>query len=408
MTEDEMVGWHHRLDVCGFGWTLGVVIDREAWRAVVHGAALYEGQVKQQGFYARTRNYGSAFEAAVTANNVDPAVCDRLISCVRRNLDKMHRYVRLRKRLLGVEELHMYDVYTPMVQDVEWKVTFEEAKELSLKALAPLGEDYVNVLKEAYENRWVDVVENEGKRGGAYSSNVYGVHPYVLLNFNGTLDDVFTLVHEMGHSMHSWYSSGAQSFLNSEYRIFVAEVASTTNEMLLLEYLLKENQGKQERAYLVNHLLESFKGTLYRQTMFEEFERKTNEMSEQGEPLTADALSELYLELNRAYFGPDMVSDPQIAYEWSRIPHFYYNFYVYQYATSFAAAVDISRRILKEGAPVVECYKEFLKSGCTDDPVSLLKIAGVDLSTEEPVDAALRVFEEAVEEMEKMQDAGRE
>ena len=382
-------------------------------------AALYEGQVKQQGFYARTRNYGSAFEAAVTANNVDPAVCDRLISCVRRNLDKMHRYVRLRKKLLGVEELHMYDVYTPMVQDVEWKVTFEEAKELSLKALAPLGEDYVNVLKEAYENRWVDVAENEGKRGGAYSSNIYGVHPYVLLNFNGTLDDVFTLVHEMGHSMHSWYSSGAQSFLNSEYRIFVAEVASTTNEMLLLEYLLKENQGKQERAYLVNHLLESFKGTLYRQTMFEEFERKTNEMSEKGEPLTAEALSELYLELNRAYFGPDMVSDPQIAFEWSRIPHFYYNFYVYQYATSFAAAVDISRRILKEasaageapetcGPGVVERYKEFLKSGCTDDPVSLLKIAGVDLSTEEPVEAALKVFEEAVEEMEKMQDAGRE
>ena len=383
-------------------------------------AALYEGQVKQQGFYARTRNYGSAFEAAVTANNVDPAVCDRLISCVRRNLDKMHRYVRLRKRLLGVEELHMYDVYVPMVQDVEWKVTFEEAKELSLKALAPLGEDYVNVLKEAYENRWVDVVENEGKRGGAYSSNVYGVHPYVLLNFNGTLDDVFTLVHEMGHSMHSWYSSGARSFLDSEYRIFVAEVASTTNELLLLEYLLEENRRKHEaagegnvslaaeRAYLVNHLLESFKGTLYRQTMFEEFERKTNEMSEQGEPLTAEALSELYLELNRAYFGPDMVSDPQIAFEWSRIPHFYYNFYVYQYATSFAAAVDISRRILKEGAPVVERYKEFLKSGCTDDPVSLLKIAGVDLSTEEPVDAALRVFEEAVEEMEKMQDAGRE
>ena len=299
-------------------------------------------------------------------------------------------------------------------------MTFEEAKELSLKALAPLGEDYVNVLKEAYENRWVDVVENEGKRGGAYSSNVYGVHPYVLLNFNGTLDDVFTLVHEMGHSMHSWYSSGARSFLDSEYRIFVAEVASTTNEMLLLEYLLEENRRKQEaagegnvslpaeRAYLVNHFLESFKGTLYRQTMFEEFERKTNEMSEQGEPLTAEALSELYLELNRAYFGPDMVSDPQIAFEWSRIPHFYYNFYVYQYATSFAAAVDISRRILQEGAPVVECYKEFLKSGCTDDPVSLLKIAGVDLSTEDPVEAALKVFEEAVAEMEKMQDAGRE
>ncbi|MBQ7534077.1 MAG: oligoendopeptidase F family protein [Stomatobaculum sp.] len=394
-------------------------------------AALYEGQVKQQGFYAKVRNYRSAFEAAVTANNVDPAVCDRLISCVRRNLDKMHRYVRLRKRLLGVKELHMYDVYAPMVQDLEWKVTFEEAKEISLKALAPLGEDYIKVLREAYENRWVDVAENEGKRGGAYSTNVYGVHPYVLLNYNDTLDDVFVLVHEMGHSMHSWYSSGAQSFLNSSYRIFVAEVASTTNEMLLLEYLLKENSRKMdeaagaaegtsgpeteemarlraERAYLVNHLLESFKGTLYRQTMFEEFERRSNEMSERGEPLTAEGLSNLYLELNKAYFGPDMVSDPLIAVEWSRIPHFYYNFYVYQYATSFAAAVDISRRILKEGAPMVARYKEFLKSGCTDDPVSLLKIAGVDLSTEAPVEAALKVFEEAVAEMEKMRDAGRE
>ena len=405
-------------------------------------AALYEGQVKQQGFYAKTRGYGSAFEAAVSANNVAPAVCDRLISCVRRNLDKMHRYVRLRKKLLGVEELHMYDVYTPMVKDIEWKVSFEEAKELSLKALAPLGEEYVRTLAEAYENRWVDVVENEGKRGGAYSSGVYGVHPYVLLNFNGTLDDVFTLVHEMGHSMHTWYSSGAQSFLNSEYKIFVAEVASTTNEMLLLEYLMAENARKlaaageendqdavsrlrAERAYLVNHLLESFKGTLYRQTMFEEFERESNAMAERGEPLTADALSELYLKLNREYFGADMVSDPLIAYEWSRIPHFYYNFYVYQYATSFAAAVDISRRILdadraarpdgsETGAEIaagtgaeietgpVRSYKEFLKSGCTDDPVSLLKIAGVDLSTEAPVEAALKVFAEALEEMERL------
>ena len=419
-------------------------------------AALYEGQVKQQGFYAKTRGYGSAFEAAVNANNVAPAVCDRLISCVRRNLDKMHRYVRLRKKLLGVEELHMYDVYTPMVKDIEWKVSFEEAKALSLKALAPLGEEYVRTLAEAYKNRWVDVVENEGKRGGAYSSGVYGVHPYVLLNFNGTLDDVFTLVHEMGHSMHTWYSSGAQSFLNSEYKIFVAEVASTTNEMLLLEYLMEENARKleaaeaaakeqseagpaageesaqdavsrlrAERAYLVNHLLESFKGTLYRQTMFEEFERESNAMAERGEPLTADALSELYLKLNREYFGEDMVSDPLIAYEWSRIPHFYYNFYVYQYATSFAAAVDISRRILdadraahpdgsETGAEIaagtgaeietgpVRSYKEFLKSGCTDDPVSLLKIAGVDLSTEAPVEAALKVFAEALDEMEQL------
>ena len=388
-----------------------------SYRDLIHTfAALYDGQVKQQGFYARARKYGSAFEAAVDRNNVSPAVCDRLIATVREEIGTMHRYVRLRRKLLGVDELHMYDVYAPMVKDVTWKVSFEEAKELSLKALAPLGKEYTDLLEKAYRERWVDVVENEGKRGGAYSSNVYGVHPYVLLNFNGTLDDVFTLVHEMGHSLHSWYSSKALNFLDSEYRIFVAEVASTTNEMLLLHYLLKENSEKleaagkggalkklkAERAYLINHLLESFKGTLFRQTMFEEFERKSNEMAEKGEPLTADALSELYLSLNRAYFGEDMVSDPLIAYEWARIPHFYYNFYVYQYATSFAAAVDISRRILEEGEAVTGPYREFLSSGCTKDPVSLLKIAGVDLSTGEPVSSALKEFEAAVAEMEAL------
>ena len=387
------------------------------YRDLIHTfAALYEGQVKQQAFYARARKYGSAFEAAVDRNNVSPAVCDRLIGSVREELGIMHRYVRLRRKLLGVDELHMYDVYVPMVKDVTWKVSFEEAKALSLKALAPLGKEYTDLLEKAYRERWVDVVENEGKRGGAYSSNVYGVHPYVLLNFNGTLDDVFTLVHEMGHSLHSWYSSKALSFLDSEYRIFVAEVASTTNEMLLLKYLLAENAAKgaaaedgearqrlkAERAYLINHLLESFKGTLYRQTMFEEFERRSNEMAEKGEPLTADALSELYLSLNRDYFGEDMVSDPLIAYEWARIPHFYYNFYVYQYATSFAAAVDISRRILEEGEAMTGRYKAFLSSGCTKDPVSLLKIAGVDLSTGEPVAAALKEFAAAVEEMETL------
>lgn len=365
-------------------------------------AALYDGEVKQRRFHAKARHYNSTFEAAVDGNNVSPEVCDNLIESVHRGFDKMHRYVRLRKKLLGVDELHMYDVYAPMVADYDAKVTYEEAKELSLKALAPLGEDYLEIVKRAYAERWIDVVENEGKRGGAYSAGCYGVHPYMLLNYNNTLDDVFTLVHEMGHSMHTWYSEKNQTFLNSQYKIFVAEVASTTNEILLLEYMLKNATDKSEKAYLINHYLESFKSTLYRQTMFEEFERKTNKMAEDGTPLTFETLSDVYYNLNKEYFGEDMVSDPLIAYEWCRIPHFYYNFYVYQYATSFSAAVAIAHRILEEGAPAVEQYKKFLSSGCTEDPVSLLKIAGIDFSTGKPVDEALEVFEKAIEEMENL------
>ena len=365
-------------------------------------AGLYDGQVKQQLFYAKARRYASSFEAAVDANHVSPSVCDRLIERTREGLPVMHRYVSLRKKLLGVDELHMYDVYAPMVKDFSMSVTYEEAKEISLKALAPLGEDYLALLKEGYENRWIDVVENEGKRGGAYSSGVYAVHPYVLLNFNGTLDDIFTLVHEMGHSLHTWYSCKNQSFLNSNYTIFVAEVASTTNEILLLEYLLSKASSREEKAYLINHYLENFKGTLFRQVMFEEFERKTNQMHADGIPLTAEALCETYLKLNREYFGPDMVSDDLIAYEWCRIPHFYYNFYVYQYATSFSASVAIAHRIL-EGVPgALESYRAFLKSGCTDDPVSLLKLAGIDMSEGTPVTEAIGVFEQAVADMEKL------
>ena len=366
-------------------------------------AALYDGQVKQQIFYARARKYPSTFVAAVNGNNVDPAVCDRLIDSIHTKISYMHRYVSLRRKMLGVDELHMYDVYVPMVADYDRKFSYEEAKELSLKALAPLGEEYLSVVRKAYEERWIDVYENEGKRSGAYSSGVYGVHPYMLLNYTDTLDDVFTLVHEMGHSMHTWYSEHAQSHLNARYKIFVAEVASTTNEILLLEYMLSKAEDPKEKAYLINHYLESFKGTVYRQTMFEEFERRTNAMAEAATPLTAGALCDLYLELNKQYFGPDMVSDPLIAYEWCRIPHFYYNFYVYQYATSFSAAVAIAHRILEQGEAAVKPYLEFLKSGCTQDPVSLLKIAGVDLSTSAPVDEALEVFADAVRQMEELQ-----
>ena len=364
-------------------------------------AAMYDGEVKGRIFESKARKYNSAFEAAVDSNNVSPEVCDNLFSSIHDNMDKMHRYVALRKKLLGVDELHMYDVYVGMLPEFDMKVSYEEAKEISLKALAPLGDDYLETVKQAYDNRWIDVVENEGKRGGAYSDGVYDVHPYMLLNYNDTLDDVFTLVHEMGHSMHTWYSTKAQTIIDAGYKIFVAEVASTTNEVLLYHYMKDNAKSAEEKAFIINHFLESFKSTMFRQTMFEEFERKTCEMAEAGTPLTAEALYDVYLGLNKQYFGEEMISDEKIGWEWCRIPHFYYNFYVYQYATSFAAAVAIADRILKEGAPAVEQYKKFLSSGCTQDPVSLLKIAGVDLTTKAPIDSSLAVFGEAISEMEE-------
>ena len=365
-------------------------------------ASLYAGQVKQLMFYARARKYSSTLEAAVDGNNVSPEVYKNLVEAVNDNLDKMHRYVRLRKKLLELDELHMYDIYVPIVKDYDAKYTIEEAKELVLKAVEPLGTNYVNLIRKAFAERWIDVVENEGKRNGAYSSGVYGVHPFVLLNFNGTLDNVFTLAHEMGHAMHSYFSNEAQNYLDSRYKIFVAEVASTTNEVLLMEYMLKNAKDNKERAYLLNHYMDSFKGTVFRQTMFAEFEKTSNEMAERGEPLTHENLTELYLNLNKKYYGEAMISDDLIGYEWMRIPHFYYNFYVYQYATGFSAAVAIANRVLKEGETAVSDYMKFLSSGCTKDPVSLLRIAGVDMATKEPINSALQVFERVIEEMEEL------
>ena len=365
-------------------------------------ASLYCGNVKQQVFHAKARKYASSLECAVDANNVSSSVYHNLIDTVNKNLDKMHQYVSLRKKCLGVEELHMYDIYTPMIADVAKKISFEEAKETVLKALAPLGEDYVNKVKEGFENRWIDVYENQGKRSGAYSAGAYGCHPYVLLNYNGTLDDMFTLAHEMGHAMHSYYSNSSQPYIYSQYKIFVAEVASTCNEVLLMEYLLKNTTDKKERAYLLNHYLDSFKGTVYRQTMFAEYEMLSNKMVEEGESLTAETLNKLYYDLNCKYFGPDMVSDSEIAYEWARIPHFYYNFYVYQYATGFSSAVALAHGILKEGAPAVERYKKFLSGGCSASPVELLKIAGVNLETPKPIQEALDVFGEVLDEIEAL------
>jgi len=367
-------------------------------------ACLYNGQVKTQIFYAKAKKYNNTLEAAVDSSNVSPQVYRNLVETVNKNLDKLHRYVRLRKKCLSLEELHMYDIYTPMIADAARKVSYEEAKETVLKALAPLGEDYLAKLKEGFDNRWIDVYENVGKRSGAYSAGAYGTHPYVLLNYNDTLDNMFTLAHEMGHALHSCYSNENQPFIYSDYKIFVAEVASTTNELLLMEYLLKNTTDKKEKAYLLNHYLDSFKGTVFRQTQFAEFEMNSNALCESGESLNAQNLNAMYYELNKKYYGPDMISDEEIAYEWSKVPHFYYNFYVYQYATSFSASVAIAKRILKEGAPAVEQYKKFLSGGCSMPPVELLKIAGVNMETPEPIQAAMEAFEEILEQLEQLVD----
>ena len=365
-------------------------------------AATLDAQFKAHRFFAEARGYANTLEAALDRNEVPTAVYTRLIEAVHANLDKMYRYVALRKKLLGVEELHMYDVHTPIVSDVARTIPFAEAKETVLKALSVLGEDYVALLREGFESRWIDVYENVGKRGGAYSSGVARPHPYVLLNHKDTLDSMFTLAHEMGHALHSYHSVKAQPVCTSDYVIFVAEVASTCNEVLLMRYLLANTEDRKERAYLLNHFLESFKGTLYRQTMFAEFELIMGRMAERGETLTAHRLCEEYHALNRLYFGPDMISDEQIAVEWARIPHFYYNYYVYQYATGFSAAVAIANRILSEGESAVYDYKRFLSGGCSADPIALLKIAGVDMSTPEPVNSALELFGELVGELETL------
>lgn len=365
-------------------------------------AATLDAQFKQLRFFASARKYGSTLEAALDATEVPVEVYLNLIEAVHANMDKMYRYVALRKKLLGVDELHMYDVYTPIVADADREITFAQAKETVLEALAVLGEDYTDMLKEGFNNRWIDVYENVGKRGGAYSSGTGRPHPYVLLNHKDNLDSQFTLAHEMGHALHSYLSCKNQPVSTSDYVIFVAEVASTCNEVLLMRHLLSKTTDRKERAYLINHFLDSFKGTVYRQTMFAEFELEMGRMSEAGETLTADALNAKYKELNKLYFGPDMISDEEIALEWARIPHFFYNYYVFQYATGFSAAVALANRILSEGEEAVRDYKRFLSGGGSTDPISLLKIAGVDMSTPQPVNEALKLFGELVDEMEKL------
>ena len=365
-------------------------------------AAIYSSSVKKDVFYAKVRHFASVLQGELFSGNIPESVYSGLIREVHNFLPQMHRYVELRQKLLGIEDGKMYDMYVPLIDVPDIKYTFEQAQELAKKALAPLGEDYIRLLERSFKENWIDVYETKGKTSGAYSWGAYGVHPYMLLNYQERLDDVFTLVHEEGHSMHTYYSDKNLPYEKAQYMIFVAEVASTVNEVLLLKYMLKNTQDKNMKAYLLNHFLDQFRTTLFRQTMFAEFEWETHKMAENDEPLTVSVLNNLYGSLNRTYYGDSVETDKFIETEWSRIPHFYRAYYVYQYATGFSSAVAIADMILNEGAPAVERYKKFLSSGGSDFPVELLKITGVDLSKPEPIISALKVFESTLKEFEGM------
>ncbi|ANB60947.1 oligoendopeptidase F [Anoxybacteroides amylolyticum] len=365
-------------------------------------ASTLSGAVKKDNFFARVRRYESARHAALSNNNIPESVYDNLVETINKNLHLLHRYVRLRKKVLGVDELHMYDLYAPLVKEVKMEITYEQAKDYLLKGLMPLGNEYINIVKEGLENRWVDVRENVGKRSGAYSSGAYGTNPYILMNWQDNVNNLFTLAHEFGHSVHSYYTRKTQPYPYGSYSIFVAEVASTCNEALLNDYLLETIDDEKKRLYLLNHYLEGFRGTVFRQTMFAEFEHMIHQKAQVGEALTADSLTSMYYELNKKYFGNDIVVDEEIGLEWARIPHFYYNYYVYQYATGFSAATALSKQILEEGKPAVDRYIEFLKAGSSDYPIEVLKRAGVDMTTAQPIQEACDVFAQKLEEMEQL------
>ena len=364
-------------------------------------AATLSAQIKSVNFYSKARKYSSSLERSLSENEIPVEVYHNLIKAVHENLHYMYDYVALRKKLLGVEQLHFYDLYTPLVGDLDMKITFDQAKQTVLKALAPMGEDYLAIIKKGFENRWIDVFENKGKTSGAYSAGAR-VHPYVLLNHKDTLNCMFTLIHEMGHAVHSYLSNKKQPICYSDYSIFVAEVASTCNESLLIRYLLKNAKDKKEKAYLINYFLEMIRTTLYRQTMFAEFELKINELVADGNSLTADMLNSIYRDLNKLYFGDGIVLDEQISLEWARIPHFYYDYYVYQYATGIAAAIALSTRILKDGESAVKDYISFLSGGSSKDPISLLRGAGVDMATAKPINDALAEFGKMIKEMDSL------
>ena len=365
-------------------------------------ATTYYGNVKKDIFYKNVRGYASCLEMALSEEDVTRDVYENLIAAVDEYSPVMHRYMEVRKKSLGLDEMHMYDLYIPLVENAELKLSFEEAFEVVLKGLSPLGEQYNALLRRGRDERWIDVCETEGKRGGAYSIGVYGNHPYVLLNYQPTTNNVFTIAHEMGHALHSYFSNGTQPYAKADYKIFVAEVASTVNEVLLLKYLLHTTEDKKLKKYLLNYFMDMIRTTLFRQTQFACFEQEAHAMAERGEPLNKDNLSELYYSLNKKYYGEALTHDREIAIEWARIPHFYRSFYVYKYATGITAAIAIAGRILSEGQPAVERYFNFLKGGCSADPVSLLKGAGADLTDKETFAAAMKEFESALAEFEQL------
>lgn len=365
-------------------------------------ASSLTGSIKASKFYSTASKYNSSLEASLDADNISLEVYDNLIDTINKNLPLLHRYLKLRKKALKLDELHMYDLYVPIVEEQKKNIPYEEALKMVEQGLAPMGEEYIGLLREGFNSGWIDVYENQGKTSGAYSWGAYKSHPYVLLNYQGTINDVFTIAHEMGHALHSYYTNKTQPYVYSEYKIFVAEVASTVNEALLMEYLLKNTSNNAEKAYLLNHYLEQFRGTIFRQVMFAEFEKKTHAMLQEGEALTADIFSKVYLDLNKKYFEAEVNVDDAIKMEWARIPHFYTSFYVYKYATGFSSAVAISDMILKEGQLAVDRYKEFLKGGSSNYPLDLLKKAGVDLYTPKPVQDALNVFEKILNELEAL------
>lgn len=365
-------------------------------------AASYYGNVKQAVFFANTRNYESTLQMYLSGSFIPESVYTNLIDTVNNNLDKMHDYVSLRKKTLGVDELHFYDIYAPLTSDYTVKVSYENAKETVLDALKILGDDYVSQVKKGYESGWVDVYENDGKRSGAFSWGAYGTHPYIFLNYTETLNDIFTLIHETGHAMHTYYSNETQPYTYAGYKIFVAEVASTCNEVILIDYLLKHSRSDEEKKYLYGHYLEQFKGTLFRQTMFAEFEMITHRMAQDGEVLNAESLCGTYKKLNEKYFGKDMVIDEEIAYEWARIPHFYTPFYVYQYATGFSAAVAIATKIINGDKEVLHGYREFLKGGSSMHPIELLSLCKIDMSKPDVIQDALNVFGSLIEDFKKI------
>lgn len=366
-------------------------------------ASTLSGNIKRDNVNARIRNYSSAREAAMSNNHIPEQVYENLVSTINKNVHLLQRYVALRKKMFGLEELHMWDLYAPLVKDVDMKIPYGEAAQTMLESFHPLGEEYVSIVKEGLDNRWVDVRENKGKRSGAYSSGAYGTNPYILMNWQDNVNNLFTLAHEFGHSVHSYYSRKSQPFIYSGYSIFVAEVASTVNEAILNDHLLKTIDDEQKRIYLLNNWLDGFRGTVFRQTMFAEFEHMIHQLDQQGVALTAEKLTEEYYALNKRYFGDDLVIDEEIGLEWARIPHFYYNYYVYQYATGYSAAVSLSNQILTEGQPAVERYiHHFLKAGSSDYPIEVLKKAGVDMTSAAPIEEACRVFEEKLNELESL------